>query len=279
MTTTEDMPTEDMPTNVVAAIARVKLGIGGIAKMTSEQHRQRTGSKASSESGIQYAYRSTDQIAAAAQPLMGRFGVVCAPTVVSYEVEEVQVNSKPWRHITMLVEWNVYGPGGKDDRLEPARTVGEGRDNSDKGMNKAQTAAYKNLILRLLDIGDPTDDPEHERHETDARRAPDPEPPPPDPALVKLWDRIVAAKDTPLADTLKATAETHKVKLTQANLAHDALLRASIEYAIKAYDAPPISSSPVQPGRTYPTNPDPVYGEQDQGEVQQDGLPYEPVHG
>lgn len=37
-------------------------------------------------------------------------------------------------------------------------------------------------------------------------------------------------------------------------------------------EIPSISSSPVQPGRTYPTNPDPVYGEQDQG----DELPYEP---
>lgn len=111
---------------------------------------------------------------------------------------------------------------------------------------------------------------------------PEPEPekiPEPDPAIVKLWERIIAAKDTPLAAVLKGTAETHKVPLTQANLAHDALLRASIEYAIRAFDAPPISSSAVQPGRTYPTHPDPVYGEQDQGEAQQDGLPYEPVHG
>lgn len=103
---------------------------------------------------------------------------------------------------------------------------------------------------------------------------PEPDPPAPqaDPAVTKLWDRILAAKDTPLAAILKTTAETHKVKLTAANLAHDAMLRASIEYAIKAFDAPPISSSPVQQGRTYPTNPDPVYGEQDQG----DELPYEP---
>lgn len=109
---------------------------------------------------------------------------------------------------------------------------------------------------------------------------PEPEPekaPEPDPALVKLWDRIVAAKGTPLADTLKTTAETHNVKLTQANLAHDPLLRASIEYAIKTFDAPAISSSPVQPGRTYPTNPDPVYGDYDT-DTDSSPLPIDAVH-
>lgn len=111
------------------------------------------------------------------------------------------------------------------------------------------------------------DDPRGEPIDPEPEKAPEP-----DPELVKLWARILAAKGTPLADTLKAAAETHKVKLTEANLAHDPLLRASIEYAIKAFDAPAISSSPVQPGRTYPTHPDPVYGEQDQG----DELPYEP---
>ena len=39
-----------------------------------------------------------------------------------------------------------------------ATTEGLGRDNSDKGYNKASTAAFKNLLLRLLCIGDPRDD-------------------------------------------------------------------------------------------------------------------------
>lgn len=113
------------------------------------------------------------------------------------------------------------------------------------------------------------DDPRGEPMNPEPDPAP---PPPPDPEVVKLWDRIVAAKGTPLADILKTAVEQHGEKLTQANLAHLPLLRASVEYAIERFDTPAISSSPVQSGRTYPTNPDPVYGEQDQG----DELPYEP---
>jgi hypothetical protein len=156
----------DRPTHVVAAIAATKLELGGIAKLTPQQ-RQRRG-MAGGETGISYAYRGIDQIAGAVAPLFGRFGVVCVPNVLPDPiVEEIQVNGKPWRHVTARVEWHVYGPGGVDDCLPPFVTIGEGRDNSDKVWNKAQTAAYKNALLRLLDVGDPADDTDNQIHETD----------------------------------------------------------------------------------------------------------------
>lgn len=157
---TEPIQHED----VVSALAAVKLRLGGIPKLTPQQR-----GKGGDERGVSYAYRSIDQIASEAQPLFGEYGIVLTPNVKSYEVETVEVGNRPWRHITMMVEYNVYGPNGS--RLDPFVVIGEGRDNSDKGMNKAQTAAYKNALLRILDIGDPQDDPDHERHETDAKRA------------------------------------------------------------------------------------------------------------
>lgn len=151
--------------DVVAALAAVKAEMGGIPKLSPEQ-RGRSG-----EHGVNYAYRSIDQIAAAAQPLFGKHQVVLAPEVVSYDKDEVLINNRPWSHITMLVRYWVYGPNGSM-LPHPVTVVGEGRDNSDKGMNKAQTAAYKNALLRLLDIGDPQDDPDHERHEADEKTGP-----------------------------------------------------------------------------------------------------------
>jgi hypothetical protein len=52
-----------------------------------------------------------------------------------------------------------------------ARTEGLGEDNADKGINKAMTGAYKNLLLRILCIGDPQDDTDHESNQKALREA------------------------------------------------------------------------------------------------------------
>lgn len=147
------------PTNVIAALARVEAEIGGIRKMTSTE-RQRAGMHVDSDRGVKWAYRGIDQIAQAAQPLFGRYGVVIVPKVKRHVVDEIMVNGNPWTDTTVEVKWTIYGPGGIQDRIT-AYTVGLGRDNSDKGYNKAMTVAYKNLLLRLLSIGDPKDDIDH----------------------------------------------------------------------------------------------------------------------
>lgn len=154
---------------MIAALARVQQFIGGVPKMTTAEHRKRTGAQPDPEDrGVKYAFRSIDQITARAQPLFGRYGIVIVPRVGSYDQQNIEVAGKPWVEITMTVHWTIYGPGGRDDMLE-ASTIGVGRDNSDKGANKAMTSAYKNLVLRLLTIGDPDDDPDHEKHDTDKR--------------------------------------------------------------------------------------------------------------
>lgn len=156
-------PTTPPPTNVIQALACVLAEMGGIPKLTP-QERQKLGMSGGGgdDYGIKYGYRSIDQIAAAAQPLLGKFGIVMAPRVLSHDVTKVPVgqHGAMWDHHTMLVEYVVYGPGGTKDKIK-VTVIGEGRDNSDKGANKAQTMAFKNALLRLLCIGDPADDPDH----------------------------------------------------------------------------------------------------------------------
>lgn len=166
-----------MSDNVIAALAAVQAEIGGIEK------------KRGGEGGISYPYRGIDAIAAAAQPLLGKAGVVIVPTEAKIvSVDQLTVNGKPWTDTFVNVRWTVYGPGGVEDCID-AETQGIGRDNSDKGYNKAATQAFKNLLLRLLCIGDPQDDadrPEHQNNFTDARPVENPE----RDAAVQVFDAI-----------------------------------------------------------------------------------------
>lgn len=145
------------PENVIAALARVTVEIGGIDKLTPTQRKAKGMAGGGDERGISYPYRGIDQIAAAAQPLFGAYGVVIVPNVTEQRVEQIKVNEKPWTDTFVTVQWTIYGPGGIPDHIA-ATTTGVGRDNSDKGVNKAMTTAYKNLLLRMLCIGDPHDD-------------------------------------------------------------------------------------------------------------------------
>lgn len=154
-----DILGEDLPGNVISALAAVMAEIGGIRKLTSAQ-RVKMGLQAAPEGedrGVKYAYRGIDQIAQAAQPLLGTYGVVIVPNVIERAVADITINSKPWTETLVKVVWTVYGPGGVEDNIRSV-TYGLGRDNSDKGDNKAMTTAFKNLLLRILCIGDPRDD-------------------------------------------------------------------------------------------------------------------------
>lgn len=187
-------PERPAPTNVIEALARVQAEIGGVRKLTAaERRRLGLGGGDADERGVPYAYRGIDQIAAAAQPLFGEYGIVIVPTASETSVRELLVRNNPWTEHHMKVTWTIYGPNGTSITAE---SEGLGRDNSDKGINKAITSCFKNLLLRVLCIGDPADDSDHERTEEDARE------PEPDPVLT-LWGRIEAAKGSPYIEALK----------------------------------------------------------------------------
>jgi hypothetical protein len=184
-----DTSTDPVLGNVIEALAWVTARMGGIAKTRPDR-------ADGEERGILYAYRGIDAIAAAAQPLLGRARVVIVPTDThTAHHDKITVNGRAWTDTTVEVDWTVYGPGGVTDQIT-ATTIGIGRDNSDKGYNKAQTQAYKNLLLRLLCIGDPQDDgdqPHGQNLDTDQPHGQnlDTDPPPATVSTAQAKDRLL----------------------------------------------------------------------------------------
>ena len=150
------------PDNVIAALAKVMSELPAIGK----------DSTASSQQGG-YAYRGIEAITSEAQTLFAKYGVVFVPRVVSHRTEPITVNGKPWTDTFLEVEYDVFGPNGKGDGPPDKITVGPllaiGRDNSDKGANKAMTQAFKYALLQVLCISDKKDDGDQASHATDAR--------------------------------------------------------------------------------------------------------------
>jgi hypothetical protein len=135
------------PSNVVQALSRVLADLPGIGK----------GDRASQQQGG-YAYRGIEAITKEAAPLFAKHGVVFVPHVLSWERDEITVNSKPWTDDRMTISYTVYGPGGPDDCIEVGPIPAIGRDNSDKGANKCMTQAFKYALLQVLCIADAKDD-------------------------------------------------------------------------------------------------------------------------
>lgn len=140
-------PATPAPRNVTEAISRVMGSLPGIGKDDRADPRQGG-----------YAYRGIEAITRAVQPLFAKHGVVLVPRVHSHEVVNIDVGGKPWTDTRLLVSYTAYGPGGPEDRVEVGPILGIGRDNSDKGANKAMTQAYKYALLQLLAVSDSKDD-------------------------------------------------------------------------------------------------------------------------
>jgi len=102
-----------------------------------------------------WAYRGIEALTAKLQPLLAKHEVVIVPFAESWEVVPSPAAKDGWTDVRLTVTWKVYGPEG--DCLT-ARTAGIGRDRSDKGMNKAQTQAFKYLLLGLFCVSDKADD-------------------------------------------------------------------------------------------------------------------------
>jgi hypothetical protein len=102
-----------------------------------------------------YSYRGIEAITKHLQPILARYGVVISPHASITDVRPSPAMKDGWQDVYMVVDWTIWGPEG--DSIT-ARTTGIGRDRADKGANKAQTQAYKYLLLHLLGIADKNDD-------------------------------------------------------------------------------------------------------------------------
>lgn len=155
---------EPPATNVIEALRRVIRDLPAIGK---------EGTGPSSQGS--YKYRGIEQITRHAAPLFAKHGLVMAPNAIVWRpTRELMVSGKPNTDEALLVTYRVYGPGGVEDYIE-VQAPGIGRDSSDKGSNKAMTAAFKYALTQTLCVADEKDD-------NDARHDDEDEPPPEAPA-------------------------------------------------------------------------------------------------
>jgi hypothetical protein len=140
-----------------------------------------------------YQYRGIEAVTRHAQPLFAKHGVVIAPHGEITDVRPSPAMKEGWQDVYMRVTWTITGPDGS---TLTAQTNGIGRDKSDKGANKAQTQAFKYLLLQLLCIADGKDDPDALTYEHD--RSPEE-----DPAVPGLRTAVQGAIDK-LDDDQKA---------------------------------------------------------------------------
>ncbi len=142
------------PRSVIQAVARVMGALPAIGK---------DGKADPSQGG--YRYRGIEQITASAQRLLAEHGVIFVPRVVNAEIVDLTVNNKPWTDTRLTVAYTVYGPDGDSIQVGPLLAIG--RDNSDKGANKAMTQAFKQALLQVFCIADSKDDTDGSTHEAD----------------------------------------------------------------------------------------------------------------
>jgi hypothetical protein len=125
------------PETIFALIPKVMARIGAVAKGRTHEE-------------FKYAFRSIDDLLAAAQPAFHEFGIFCAPRVKERSVDYVKTaKGRDSVHVVLLVEHHFFGPAGDSVIVT---TVGQALDTQDKAAVKAQTAAYKTALIELFAI-------------------------------------------------------------------------------------------------------------------------------
>lgn len=276
-------PERPAPTNVIAALARVMEELPGIGKGdTSEQG---------------YSYRGIEAITKEAQHLLGKHCVVFVPKVVRREVKDLTINNRPWTEDQAEILYTVYGPGGVDDKIEVGPLWGLGRDNSDKGMNKAMTQAFKYALIQTLCIGDSKDDADAgPAHEADAKQAP----PDPDKEVRSQLRQRIAALPPEQREEIRNFCDEHKIPRVTSKMDDDQLeavtakldamtIAGEQDRAAEAPDAPSAAEEapqPAQEGEETSPAPEPASEPQEPAEAPKEGeqpeeAPQEPtdIHG
>ena len=118
------------------SLVQQKMSVVGIDKSAQNQQQR-------------YMYRGIDQVMNTLAPILAEQQLMIIPNVQSSTYVEVKTKSggTMYHHIAQ-VEYMVYGPEG--DSMGPFGSRGECLDASDKGLNKACTAAYKYWVLTAL---------------------------------------------------------------------------------------------------------------------------------
>lgn len=102
-----------------------------------------------------YKFRGIEQITTVLQPILASVGLVIVPQAQSIVIDPAPGQKEAWQDVLVKFDWLLVGPDGS--ALE-ASTYGIGRDHTDKGANKAQSQAFKYLLMHLFCISDAKDD-------------------------------------------------------------------------------------------------------------------------
>ena len=190
-----------MTNNVISALAAIMRDMPAIGK--------------NDKAPQGYNYRGIEAITGHLQTLLAKHCVVIVPTSRIVTITPAAGMKDGWHDVQLEVAWSIYGPGGVSDVIH-AQTVGIGRDNSDKGANKAQTQAYKYLLIELFSIADKADDGDAASY--DHGRAPEP-----DPRTQRAIELFEACKliDAQANDELRQLAAENNQKVSVAALASD----------------------------------------------------------
>lgn len=135
-------------------LPKVMQSIGAVGK----------GRKAQMPGGA-YAFRGIDDLYNAVQPALIEHGVTVTPIGMELLRRDVieRPSKSPLVYTLIQVTYHFFAPDGSHVQ---ATTIGEGMDTSDKGANKAMSAAMKYALFQVLCI--PTEeakDSENEHHE------------------------------------------------------------------------------------------------------------------
>lgn len=188
--------------------------------------------KTEEASGVPYKFRGIEAMTAALQPIMAEVGLVIIPQARSMVFDHSPGQKEAWQDVTMQFDWLIIGPDGS---TVTATTFGIGRDHTDKGANKAQTQAFKYLIMHLFCVSDPKDD--GDAH--DYTDAPDEalSPAPKDAAVEATFTALAGLKGTDDAATIKTWAGEQGGSLTEKALAEDPEWRAQVDDKLAALAA------------------------------------------
>ena len=102
-----------------------------------------------------YKFRGIEAITTTLQPILGSVGLVIVPQAQTIVIDHAPGQKEMWQDFLVKFDWLIIGPDGS---TVTASTYGIGRDHTDKGATKAQTQAYKYLLLDLFCIADAHDD-------------------------------------------------------------------------------------------------------------------------
>lgn len=140
-----------------------------------------------------YRYRGIEAITRHVQQLLARHEVLIVPAAEVLATVPSPAMNEGWQDVIMRVEWTLLHTDGSS---VTAVTNGVGRDKSDKGANKAQTQAYKYLLLHVLCVADGKDDSDGQSYEDGRSGQPQPVErfTAPDGTLIEVWPGEVAAK-------------------------------------------------------------------------------------